>query len=74
MRFLSVASAASPFGPAIDAYRALLDEGMPRKAAALFQGLLDKSATPMAPDDVLRIKVNLGFATGFSTTRPRLRA
>jgi tetratricopeptide (TPR) repeat protein len=61
MRGASVASAASPFGPAIDAYRALLDEGMPRKAAALFQALLDAPATPLAPGDIFRIKVNLGL-------------
>ena len=61
MRGTSVASAASPFGPAIDAYRALLDEGMPRKAEALFQALLDAPATPLAPVDVFRIKVNLGL-------------
>jgi tetratricopeptide (TPR) repeat protein len=61
MRGVSVASAASPFGPAIDAYRALFDEGMPWKAAALFQALLDAPATPLAPVDVLRIKVNLGL-------------
>ena len=61
MRGVSVASAASPFGPAIDAYRALLDEGMPRKAAALFQALLDAPGTPLTPGDILRIKVNLGL-------------
>jgi tetratricopeptide (TPR) repeat protein len=61
MRGASVASAASPVGPAIDAYRALLDEGMPRKAAALFQALLDAPATPLGPVDVFRIKVNLGL-------------
>ena len=61
MRGVSVASAASPFGPAIDAYRALFDEGMPRKAAVLLQALLDAPVTPLAPVDVLRIKVNLGL-------------
>ena len=60
MRSASIASAASPssFGPAIDAFRTLLDEGMPRKAARLFEGLLDG---PLAPLDVFRVKVNLGL-------------
>ncbi len=60
MRSASIAPAASPssFGPAIDAYRTLLDEGMPRKAARLFEGLLNG---PLAPLDVFRVKVNLGL-------------
>jgi cellulose synthase operon protein C len=54
-------STRSAFGWAIDSYRALFDEGFPRKAARQFERLLDEARTSLGPVDVFRIKVNLGL-------------
>ncbi len=63
MRSASVgsASSASQFGPAIEAYRAFLDEGMPTKAARLFEKLLKEHSASLTALDTFRVKVNLGL-------------
>ena len=63
MRSASIGSAASAsqFGPAIDAYRAFLDEGMPTKAARLFEKLLKDHSASLTALDTFRVKVNLGL-------------